>query len=82
MPLGALNVHLEHRETLSRGHAVPLLQSREAESRPSQYLFLGLRLQVPRAHVLLLQLVGQSQDLDVGGRQARVVPGLLGELRH
>lgn len=82
MPLGALNVHLEHRETLSRGHAVPLLQSREAERRPSQYLFLRLLLQVPRAHVLLLQLVGQSQDLDVGGRQARVVPGLLGELRH
>lgn len=46
------------------------------------HLHCWFRLQVLQAHVFQLQLVGQSQNLDVCGRQARVVPRLLGELRH
>lgn len=38
--------------------------------------------QVLRPLVLQLQLVGQSQNADVGGGQTRVVAGLLGELGH
>lgn len=39
---------------------------KEGERDTSYYLFFWLLLQVPSANMLLLQLVGQSQDLDVG----------------
>lgn len=91
MALGALNIHLTDRKHGQKEVVSPStdLQSQmgdmDASECPrflSEYLGLGLLLQVLRADVLQLQLVGQSQDLDVGGRQTRVVPRLFGELRH
>lgn len=86
--LDAPNVHLEQKRSSATGtqlvhtHLPPavLLPHRTAEAPPHRDC--RLRLQVLRAHVFQLQLVGQSQQLDVCGGQAGVVPRPPGHLRH
>lgn len=46
------------------------------------YLVLGLPAEAAEAVGLSLQLAGEGEHLQVGGREAGVVPGLLGEVGH
>jgi len=46
------------------------------------YLLLGLPADAAGAVGLGLELAGEGEHLQVGGREARVVPGLLGEVGH
>lgn len=72
----AANIHLEEEaEGVPRRPGSPT-------HRCVPHLHGRVRPQVLRADVLQLQLVGEGQNLEVCGRQAGVVPGPLGELRH